>query len=183
MRTEHMAGTVRLLELLILAPALVLAATGCSGGYGSGSGGGGGGGGQSPTITSLNPTSGSVGTSVTISGNYFGATQGSSTVTFNGTAATPTSWSAATIDVPVPAGATSGYVVVTVGGVASNGVTFNVSGSGGGSSVGWKWIQDSPQIFCISVAPSSTCNIGLGEMVPTVAGSVWILQVQTGDCN
>src|SRR5690242_5047418 len=48
---------------------------------------------------------------------------------------------------------------------------------------GWKWIQDSPQIFCISVAPSSTCNIGLGEMVPTVAGSVWILQVQTGNCN
>ena len=50
--------------------------------------------------------------------------QGTSTVTFNGTAATPTTWSATSITVPVPAGATTGNVVVTVGGVASNGVAF-----------------------------------------------------------
>lgn len=48
-------------------------------------------------------------------------------MTFNGTAAMPTSWSATGIVVNVPAGATSGNVVVTVGGVASNGVTFTVS--------------------------------------------------------
>ena len=55
-----------------------------------------------PSITSLTPTSGAVGTSVTITGTNFGATQGTSTVTFNGTAATPTSWSATSIVVPVP---------------------------------------------------------------------------------
>src|SRR5205814_518941 len=82
-----------------------------------------------PSITSLNPTSGVAGTSVTIAGANFGATQGTSTVTFSGTAAVPTSWSATSIVVPVPAGATTGNVVVTVtvGGVASNGVSFTVT--------------------------------------------------------
>ncbi len=73
-----------------------------------------------PSITSLSPVSGAVGTAVTITGSNFGSTKGTSTVTFNGTAATPTSWSATSIVVPVPAGATTGNVVVTVGGVASN---------------------------------------------------------------
>jgi IPT/TIG domain/Beta xylosidase C-terminal Concanavalin A-like domain len=79
-----------------------------------------------PSITSLNPTSGPVGTMVTITGTNFGATQGTSTVTFNATAGTPTSWSATSITVPVPTGATTGSVIVTVAGVASNGVSFTV---------------------------------------------------------
>ncbi len=82
---------------------------------------------STPAITGIGPTSGSVGTSVTISGVNFGAAQGASTVTFNGKAATPTSWSATSIVVPVPTGATTGNVVVTVGGVASNGVNFAVN--------------------------------------------------------
>ena len=84
-----------------------------------------------PSITGLNPSSGLVGTPVTISGANFGAVQGTSTVKFNGVAATPTSWSAASIVVPVPAGATTGNVVVTVGGVASNGVSFTIQSSSG----------------------------------------------------
>src|SRR6266571_3925007 len=97
------------------------AVVGCGGAY---SPNGGGNPPPAPSITSLNPTSGVAGTSVTITGTYFGATQGASTVKFNGTAAAPTSWSATSIVVPVPAGATTGNVVVTVGGVASNGVNF-----------------------------------------------------------
>jgi hypothetical protein len=77
-------------------------------------------------ISSLSPTSGPVGTAVTIAGTNFGSTQGTSTVKFNGTTATPTSWSNTSIVVPVPAGATTGNVVVTVGGQASNGVLFTV---------------------------------------------------------
>src|SRR6266403_208207 len=86
-----------------------------------------GGGTTAPAISSLNPTAGPVGASVTIGGTNFAASQGASTVTFNGIAATPTSWSATSIAVPVPTGATTGNVVVTVGGVASNGVTFTVT--------------------------------------------------------
>jgi IPT/TIG domain-containing protein len=79
-----------------------------------------------PTLASLSPATGPVGTSVTIAGTSFGATQGTSTVKFNGTTATPTSWSATSIVVPVPTGASTGTVVVTVGGLASNGLNFTV---------------------------------------------------------
>ena len=80
-----------------------------------------------PTITTLNPTSGAVGSSVVITGTNFGATQGTSTVKFNGTAATTTAWSATSITATVPTGATTGNVVVTVNGQASNGVSFTVA--------------------------------------------------------
>jgi len=79
-----------------------------------------------PAVTGLSPNSAAAGTSVTITGTNFGATQGASTVRFNGTPATPTAWSATSITVPVPTGATTGNVVVTVSGAASNGVTFTV---------------------------------------------------------
>lgn len=79
-----------------------------------------------PTITSLSPTSGGIGATVTITGSNFGSTRGTSTVKFNGTTSTPSTWSATSIKVPVPAGATTGNVVVTVSGVASNGKAFTV---------------------------------------------------------
>ncbi len=79
-----------------------------------------------PAITLLSQTTGSAGSSITITGANFGATQSTSTVTFNGTTATVTSWSATSIVVTVPAGATTGNVVVTVLGVASNGSPFTV---------------------------------------------------------
>jgi YD repeat-containing protein len=78
------------------------------------------------SISSLSPTSGAVGASVTISGSGFGSSQGSSTVKFNGITATATSWKNTTIVATVPAGATTGNVVVAVGSNSSNGVTFTV---------------------------------------------------------
>jgi hypothetical protein len=80
-----------------------------------------------PSITSLSSASGAIGSSVTITGANFGTTQDTSTVTFNGTAATATGWSAGSIVVSVPPAATTGYVKVTVGGVVSNGVNFTVA--------------------------------------------------------
>src|ERR1700730_8943149 len=80
----------------------------------------------SPNITSVSPGSGAVGTAVVITGANFGATQGTSTVTFGGVKATPKSWSGTSIVVPVPAGAVTGNVVVTVGGQSSNGSSFKV---------------------------------------------------------
>jgi YD repeat-containing protein len=79
-----------------------------------------------PTIVSLTPGSGVVGASVTIMGTKFLSTQGASTVTFNGVAATPTNWSDTSIVVPVPAGAATGNVVVTVLNQPSNGRPFTV---------------------------------------------------------
>ena len=83
-----------------------------------------------PAITKVNPAMGPVGTVVTVRGNNFQSSRGSSTVTFNGVRATPTSWKGKRIEVAVPAGATTGPVVVTVNGQASNGVTFKVIAPG-----------------------------------------------------
>ena len=81
-----------------------------------------------PEITSLSPEEGAVGTSVTVTGTGFGAVAGdTSTVSFNGVAGVPTFWSETAIRVPVPAGATSGPVTVTVGGQKSNGVEFRLT--------------------------------------------------------
>src|SRR5208283_5398768 len=77
-------------------------------------------------ITALSPVFGPVGTNVTISGLGFGTTPG--TVAFNGVAATTiTSWGATSIVAAVPTGAGTGNVVVTVGGVSSNGITFTTT--------------------------------------------------------
>ncbi|HEX8000312.1 MAG TPA: DNRLRE domain-containing protein [Pyrinomonadaceae bacterium] len=79
-----------------------------------------------PTISNLTPTLGPIGVNVNISGLNFGTTQGTSTVTFNGVRATPSAWSDRLITASVPAFATTGPVIVTVSGVASNAVVFAV---------------------------------------------------------
>jgi uncharacterized protein (TIGR03437 family) len=107
-----------------------------------------------PSITSLSPTSAVINTPVTITGTNFGPSQGTSTLTFNGVAGTPTSWNATSIVAPVPSGATTGNVVVTVSGVASNGVAFTVSSS-------------SPAPVISGISPSTG---GIGSAV-TIAGS------------
>src|SRR5581483_11445185 len=81
-----------------------------------------------PTIASVSPNTGNPGTSVTIAGVNFDATQGAGGVTFGGISASIVSWSATSITAYVPVGATSGNVVVTApNGVASNGVAFSVT--------------------------------------------------------
>ena len=83
-----------------------------------------------PNIASLSATSGAIGSPITITGTGFGSSQGSSTVGFNGTSATPTNWSSGSITVPVPTGAMNGNVVVTVGGIGSSGIGFTVQSGG-----------------------------------------------------
>src|SRR5262249_10685679 len=80
-----------------------------------------------PSISSLTPTSGAPGASVTIAGSGFGASQGTGTITFNGQGAAVSSWSDSSITVTVPGGATTGNVVVSHGGLQSNGINFTVA--------------------------------------------------------
>jgi hypothetical protein len=79
-----------------------------------------------PVINSVTPTLGPAGTTVTVTGINFGATQGASSLKFNGVAASPTSWSDKSIVSAVPLFATTGPLIVTVSGVASNGLVFAV---------------------------------------------------------
>lgn len=83
-----------------------------------------------PSIAGVSPSTAPPGASVVVTGASFGASQGSSTLTFSGVASTPASWSDASITVPVPAGATTGPVVVTARGFASNGFAFTVVTTG-----------------------------------------------------
>jgi hypothetical protein len=66
-------------------------------------------------ITGFSPTSGEVGTEVTISGKNFSTTKTENSVSFNGTAATVKEASASQLKVNVPSGATTGSIKVTVG--------------------------------------------------------------------
>jgi len=80
-----------------------------------------------PSIQSLRPTSAPVGGGLVIAGSGFGQSQGSSTVTVNNTPVTVFAfWSATQIYAEVPIGATTGNVIVKVGGSNSNGVRLTV---------------------------------------------------------
>lgn len=84
-----------------------------------------------PTIAGFTPTSGSVGTPVTITGtNLNGAGSGTTTVKFNTTNAIITSVSATSLTTTVPQGATTGLITVTTpGGTAISAQTFTFTTS------------------------------------------------------
>ena len=81
-----------------------------------------------PTLSSFTPTSGPVGTSVTITGaNFTGAT----VVAFNGTSAPFNVNSGSQITATVPSGATSGTISVTApSGTSASGKRFRVTTGG-----------------------------------------------------
>lgn len=80
-------------------------------------------------ITGLNPAHGRINSAVTLSGDHFGATQGTSSVKFYNLAeAAITFWSESQIVCSVPASATTGDVTVRVAGIDSNtGQIFTVT--------------------------------------------------------
>lgn len=84
-----------------------------------------------PTISSFTPSVGSVGTSVTINGSNFGATQGAGGVQFGTTAAGITSWSNTQIIATVPNLAAGNYTitVLTGNGNASSSTQFTLLSS------------------------------------------------------
>ncbi|HZF19856.1 MAG TPA: IPT/TIG domain-containing protein [Burkholderiales bacterium] len=74
-----------------------------------------------PVVTSVSPTQSRVGQEVVITGAGFGAAQDAGTVSIGGVDATSiTSWSDVQIRAIVPSGATTGSVIVTVGGAPSS---------------------------------------------------------------
>lgn len=80
-----------------------------------------------PKITGLSAASGAPGDPVTVMGTNFGDIQGNSTITFNQTPATPTRWTATSIDTTVPADAATGPVTITANGITSNSINFTIT--------------------------------------------------------
>lgn len=126
----------------------------------------------SPVLTSLSPTVGYYGTSVTLSGKHFGATQGSSAVKFAGVAAPVTSWSDTSIVVTVPAGASTGNVVVTVSSIASNGINFTIF------PTGWSYRD----VGSVGVAGSASYSGSSGTFTVNGTGNTNCSIVGTADC-
>lgn len=77
-----------------------------------------------PTVTSIAPTSGGPGTSVTLTGTTF---TGATAVSFNGTAAPFTVLSPTSIVTSVPSGARTGSITVTTPGGTASSVSFTAS--------------------------------------------------------
>jgi len=116
----------------------------------------------------LSPSSGPVGTAVTIAGVNFGTTQGSSTVTFNGSAAAVYLWSDTTIKTVVPSGLSiNNYatVVVTNAGVASNRQYFYVTAPPS-PTITNTWPTSGPAGTAITISGS---NFGAAQGSSTVS--------------
>jgi hypothetical protein len=82
--------------------------------------------GAAPSIASLSANYGALYAVITLTGTNFGTSQGARTVTFNGASAAAYAWSNTSITVAVPGNATSGNVLVSANGEASNGAPFTV---------------------------------------------------------
>src|SRR6266446_933185 len=82
-----------------------------------------------PVISGVSATTGLIGSQVVISGTGFGSPQGGSAVLLNGAAVTINAWSSTSITMTIPAGATTGAMVVSVapGMNDSNAVRFTVT--------------------------------------------------------
>jgi hypothetical protein len=80
-----------------------------------------------PVVSSLSPTSGPVGTQVTITGTGFGSTQGSGLVWLGTKYAAVVSWSDTQVVATVASGSATGGTQVYQNGVWSNAVTFTVT--------------------------------------------------------
>jgi hypothetical protein len=163
-----------------------------------------------PVVDGLAPGSAMVGSWVAISGENFGATQGSSTVTFGGTAATIVSWSDTAIFATVPGGLTSGQtvpVVVTTTAGASNPADFlpittaaayrvspqevnllvgqtrtiSVMDSSGNALTGLEWDISNPSVATLSTDdPPIITAVAPGTAVVYVVGMPILVTVYSG---
>ncbi|GAB3871820.1 hypothetical protein GCM10028824_21480 [Hymenobacter segetis] len=124
-----------------------------------------------PAITSLSPTSGPAGTTVTVTGSNF---TGATAATINGVAVTGfTVVNGTTITFTIPAGATSGNVVITTAtGIPSNGVTFTVTTTATATAAAQ---QSAFSVYPNPVAGHGTLNLKLATA--TTAAQVTLRNV------
>lgn len=138
-----------------------------------------------PVITAVSATTGTVGSQVVLSGSGFGATQGGSAVLLNGAGVTINSWSATSITVTIPAGATTGPLLVSVAPSMndSNAVRFTVTTQPLPAS----WLdQDVGAVGVLGSAGYANgvftvAGAGQGTMITSTDGFHMVYQPMAGD--
>lgn len=123
-----------------------------------------------PGICAINPSSGPIGTAVTVSGERFGSSVGNITF-FDNIAAIPTDWKSADVKTTVPAGAKNGPVTIQVGSQTSNGVPFQVANCNTS-----KDICSPSQVCCANGA----CAKDVSSCGPVATSAMFAWQSSTG---
>ena len=121
---------------------------------------------NTPQITSVSPTSGPAGTTVTITGTGFGASQGSGTVVIGGVSAPVVSWNNTQIVVIVPGGALTGPLGVQQNSVPSNPVNFIVPSPSGNN------VTIEPNVLNMLVGDTATIQ-AINSALQPVTGLAW----------
>ena len=109
-----------------------------------------------PAITSFSPTSGVIGSTVTITGNNFNTIPGNNIVYFGAVRATITTSTVSALTVTVPTGATYTPISVTTGGLTGySSLPFVVTSPGGGGTAFQQGSFSSPLTFIAGSNPST----------------------------
>jgi regulation of enolase protein 1 (concanavalin A-like superfamily) len=140
-----------------------------------------------PVITSVSTTTGSVGSQVVISGSGFGSTQSGSAVLLNGAPVTINSWSATSLTITVPNGATTGPLLVSVAPSMndSNAIRFTVTTQ----PLPVSWLdQDVGAVGVLGSAgyangTFTVAGAGNGTMITTSDSFHFVYQPVTGDAT
>jgi regulation of enolase protein 1 (concanavalin A-like superfamily) len=138
-----------------------------------------------PVISGVSATTGSVGSQVVISGTGFGSMQGGSAVLLNGAAVTINSWSGTSITMTIPAGATTGAMLVSVapGMNDSNAVRFTVTSQ----PLPAPWLDQ--DVGTVGIAGNAgfangtftVSGAGQGTMITSADGFHFVYQPVAGD--
>ncbi len=138
-----------------------------------------------PVITAVSATTGSIGSQVVISGTGFGGTQGGSAVLLNGAAVTINLWSATSITITIPPGATSGPLLVSVAPNMndSNAIVFTVTSQ----PLPVSWLDQ--DVGLVGMAGNATyangtftvAGAGQGTFFSSSDGFHYVYQPLTGD--
>jgi regulation of enolase protein 1 (concanavalin A-like superfamily) len=140
-----------------------------------------------PALTAVSATTGSVGSQVVLSGTGFGATQSGSSVFLNGSPVTINSWSATSLTITIPNGATTGPLLVSVAPSMnnSNAIRFTVTSQ----PLPVSWLdQDVGTVGVFGSAgyangTFTVAGAGSGTMITTADGFHFAYQPLTGDCT
>ena len=132
----------------------------------------GGGGTPPPSISSFSPTSGGVGTSVSISGSNF---TGATSVKFNGQSASFSVVSSSSITATVPNCSSSGTIsVTTAGGTATSSGSFTVTGCSSSQLLGNPGFENGSSAPAPWVPTSGVIDNSTGEAAHSGSWKAWL---------